>query len=227
MTNQWEQLLAVQTVDTTIQQLDHRRRQLPERVALEEIEAKLDENRAHVVEQEAAKAELVKAQKKLEDEIADIEAKIEHDNELLYAGSSDPSVLQSLQHEIETRKQRISSLEDDELELMEQVEPIDARLATLADERAALDEQAARATVALANVESEIVSDRSAAVAERASLIEGVDPDAVPDADVLAVAQEFLAAELLARAEGDDTASPLYYHKGWPPIYRGFPSLSL
>lgn len=37
---------------------------------------------------------------------------------------------------------------------------------------------------------------------------EGVDPDAVPDADVLAVAQEFLAAELLARAEGDDTASP-------------------
>ncbi len=30
---------------------------------------------------------------------------------------------------------------------------------------------------------------------------DGVDPDAVPDADVLAVAQDFLAAELLARAE--------------------------
>ncbi len=32
---------------------------------------------------------------------------------------------------------------------------------------------------------------------------DGVDPDAVPEAEVLAVAQEFLAAELLARAEAD------------------------
>lgn len=32
----------------------------------------------------------------------------------------------------------------------------------------------------------------------------GVDPDAVPDADVLAVAQAFLAAELLARAEASE-----------------------
>ena len=34
---------------------------------------------------------------------------------------------------------------------------------------------------------------------------DGVDPDAVPDAEVLAVAQDFLAAELLARAEPSAT----------------------
>ncbi len=38
---------------------------------------------------------------------------------------------------------------------------------------------------------------------------DGIDPDAVPDAEVLALAQEFLAAELLARAEPDaDVPTP-------------------
>lgn len=36
----------------------------------------------------------------------------------------------------------------------------------------------------------------------------GVDPDAVPAAEVLAVAQDFLAAELLARAEASASADP-------------------
>ena len=37
---------------------------------------------------------------------------------------------------------------------------------------------------------------------------DGVDPDAVPEAEVLAVAQDFLAAELLARAEPSPAAAP-------------------
>lgn len=36
----------------------------------------------------------------------------------------------------------------------------------------------------------------------------GVDPDAIPDADVLAVAQDFIAAELLARATADTPRAP-------------------
>jgi hypothetical protein len=37
---------------------------------------------------------------------------------------------------------------------------------------------------------------------------DGVDPDAVPESEVLAVAQDFLAAELLARAEASDAPAP-------------------
>lgn len=179
MTNPWEQLLAVQAIDTAIQQLDHRHQHLPERATLESLEAELAAIRSQTETAEAEKAALLKAQKRIEDEIADIEAKIEHDNEMLYAGSSDPSVLQSLQHEIETRKQRISSLEDDELELMEQVEPIDERLDLLATQQAQLDERAVQATAALASGETEIEAERSAAVAERAGLVEHIDPDAL------------------------------------------------
>ena len=199
MTNPWEQLLAVQAIDTTIQQLDHRLAQLPERTALEEVEAKLVALRAQVTEAEDAKAALVKAQKKIEVEIADIEAKIEHDNEQLYAGGSDPSVLQSLQHEIDTRKQRISSLEDDELELMEQVEPIDERLESLAREQEALDQEAAQATTALANKESEIDTERSAAVQEREALAADVDPDALARYETV---RNRLGGMAVARLEG-------------------------
>ncbi len=179
MTTQWEQLLAVQALDTTIQQLDHRHRQLPEREQLAALDEQLAANRRTVDEAEAAKADLVKAQKRIEVEIADIEAKIAHDNEQLYAGGSDPSVLQSLQHEIETRKGQISKLEDDELELMEQVEPIDEQLASLAAEQSSLDAQAAQATAALATAETDIEAERDVAVTARASLTADIDPDAL------------------------------------------------
>ncbi len=179
MNNQWEQLLAVQAIDTTIQHLDHRHEHIPERAALAELETQLAANRKESEEAESRKAELVKAQKRIEVEIADIEAKIEHDNQQLYGGSSDPSVLQSLQHEIGTRKQQISKLEDDELELMEQVEPIDAQLVAIADAKAALDDAAVQATAALATTETEIESDRATAVAERATLTTDIDAEAL------------------------------------------------
>ncbi|MDE0801978.1 MAG: C4-type zinc ribbon domain-containing protein [Acidimicrobiales bacterium] len=179
MTNQWEQLLAVQTLDTTITQLDHRDRQLPERTVLADLDAKLSEVRAETAAAEAAKADLQRAQKKIEDEIADIEAKIEHDNEQLYAGGSDPSVLQSLQHEIETRRGQITSLEDDELELMEQVEPIDEQLTALAAQQVQLDDQAIRATADLATKEAEIGVERDEARTARDALVADIDPEAV------------------------------------------------
>ncbi len=178
MTTKWEQLLAVQALDTTIRHLDHRHRQIPERASLADIEAQLAANRAATEAAASSKAELVGAQKRLEVEIADIEVKIEHDNEQLYAGGSDPGVLQSLQHEIGTRKGQISKLEDDELELMEQVEPIDAQLVTLASEKATLDARAEKATAALASEETEIEAERDAAMAARATLVAEIDADA-------------------------------------------------
>ncbi len=180
MSNPWEQLLAVQEVDTTIQQLDHRDRQLPQRAVLADIESELSAARAEVDEAEAAKHELVRAQKALEDEIASLQAKIDAENEKLYAGgSSDPSELQTLQEEIESIRRRITRLEDDELELMEQVEPIDARLAQLAETIAGLDEKAVAATTELAEAEAAIAADRDVALAQRVALTADIDPDAL------------------------------------------------
>lgn len=199
MTNQWEQLLAVQALDTAITQLDHRDRQLPERAVLADLDERLAAVRAETEAAESTKAELQRAQKKLEDEIADVEAKIEHDNEQLYAGGSDPSVLQSLQHEIDTRKARISALEDDELELMVQVEPIDEQLTTLAARKAELDAQAVQATADLATKEAEIGAERDAAQRERETIVAGIAPDAVAQYET---ARKRLGGVAVARLEG-------------------------
>jgi predicted nucleic acid-binding Zn-ribbon protein len=178
--NQWEQLLVVQTIDSRIQKLDHREAQLPERTRLAELEDRLAGVRAQTEAAEAEKRVLVKEQKRIEDEIAGLEGKIEHEESQLYGGgSSDAGLLQSLQEEIASLKRRISRLEDDELELMEQTEPIDARLRALAAEQADLDEQAIATTAALAEAEAELGRKRDAANVERAEAVAGIDDEAL------------------------------------------------
>lgn len=172
----WEQLLAVQTLDTTIQQLDHRLAQLPERGELASITDELTALRAQVAAAEAGKHELVRGQKKLEDEVAGIEEKIGREEAQLYSGgSSDSGMLQALQDEIASLKRRISSLEDDEIELLELIEPFDAQLETYAATQAELDARAIAATTRLAEAESDISAARDVAVAERAALVAAID----------------------------------------------------
>ena len=178
MTQPWIQLLDVQAIDSTIQKLDHRDAQLPERARLADLESRLARVRADVAAAEAEKHELVKAQKRIEDEISLVEDKIAHEETQLYAGgSSDAGMLQALQDEVASLKRRISVLEDDELELMEQVEPIDARLAALAADQADLDRQASETTASLAEAEVTIGAERAAALAARDQAVAGIEPD--------------------------------------------------
>lgn len=176
--NPWAKLLAVQEVDTVIQQLDHRASQLPERAKRDEIDVELSRVRGAIEGAEAEKHELVRAQKRIEDEIATVEDKISREESKM-SGSSDPGLLQDLDREITGLKSRISALEDDELELMEQVEPIDARLEQFSAEQQALDTEAQRANAALAEAEASISEERKQALAKREDLTSGIDPDAI------------------------------------------------
>ncbi len=178
--NPWEQLLAVQAIDSTIQKLDHRDHQLPERARLADLEDRLAGVRANTDKAEAEKHVLVKEQRRIEDEIAHIEERIAHEESQLYSGgSSDAGLLQTLQDEIASLKRRISVLEDEELEVLEQIEPIDARLAALESERAELDAHAVTTTAALAEAEVSITAERDAAVAAREEAVAGIDPEAL------------------------------------------------
>lgn len=198
--NPWEQLLDVQALDTTLQQLDHRDRQLPERAVLAEIDDELAGIGREAEAAESVKHDLQRAQKKIEDEVATIEAKIEQEERQLYSGgSSDPSLLQALQDEIASLKRRISALEDDELELMEQVEPVDAQLAELARRRAALDERAVAATKTLAEAEAEIGAERESIQSRRGELVASIPEDAVRRYEQV---RDRLGGTAVARLEG-------------------------
>ena len=176
----WAQLLAVQDIDSRIAKLDHRGANLPERARLAELEEQLAGVRTRTAQAEAEKDVLVEQQRRIEEEISGLEARIVKEEQVMYGGgSSDPGLLQDLQHEITGLKRRISVLEDQELELMEQVEPIDLRLAALAEEQATLDQQAISTTTELAEAESALSAERDAAVGEREQAVAGIEPEAL------------------------------------------------
>lgn len=198
--NAWKPLLEVQALDTTLTQLAHRRDQLPERAELAQVEEELGRLRTTVESAEADKHALVKDQKRIEDEIALLEDKIAGAEKVLYGGgSSDPKELQAFQDEITSLRDRISRLEDDELELMEQVEPIDEALAGHAETKTALDAQAQRLTATIAEAEAALDRERDDVAGRRSELVAAVPADVVAEYDAL---RARLGGVAVARLDG-------------------------
>src|SRR5829696_8507724 len=137
--SRWESLLAVQGHDTHIDQLRHRSASLPGRPELTrnaEAVAALDQRIASV---ESRRIDLSRSQQRLEDEVALLTERAAQADKRLYSGTvSNPRELQALQDDIASLKRRISQLEDEELEIMELTEPVEAERAELDGERAAL-----------------------------------------------------------------------------------------
>jgi predicted nucleic acid-binding Zn-ribbon protein len=183
--NPWKQLLDVQALDTTLDQLGHRAANLPERARLAEVEDQLAQLRAEAAVVEDERRALVKEQTRLEDEIASVETKIASADRQLYGGSSDLKELQALQDEIASLKRRVSSLEDEELELLEQLEPVDERLAGFAARQAELDAEAIAATTAVAEAEADIDRERADVEGRRAELVDGIDAGALAEYDTV------------------------------------------
>jgi predicted nucleic acid-binding Zn-ribbon protein len=120
--------------------------------------------------------ELARAQQKLEDEISSISEKAVQHDKALYSGTiSNPRELQAMQDEIAALRRRISQLEDQDLELMEQIEPLDKDITRLSLERAALDESGSSLRAGIAEDEVAIDAELAAVAAERSSIAAGVD----------------------------------------------------
>jgi hypothetical protein len=184
--SRWDILLAVQEHDTRIDQALHRRSALPARGELDKVMVALG-----VVEQEAAEVEgrrhdLGRDQQRLEDGIATLTDKAAQHDKALYSGSvTNPRELQAMQEEIAALKRRISQLEDQELELMEQIEPLDADLVRLADEQGAGDEMAVSLRASIAEAEVSIDRELVQFRAERVELAGGVDPGLIAEYETL------------------------------------------
>jgi predicted nucleic acid-binding Zn-ribbon protein len=174
----WDELLAVQEHDTTIDQLEHRRAHLPSRAELAEVMAELSSIEARAAEVEASRSGLGRDQQRLEDEIATLEERATQHDKTLYSGSiTNPRELQALQDDIAAIKRRVSMLEDQELELMEQIEPLDATLAELSTSRRDLDDRGAALRAQIAEEEVAIAAELEAVRAERDGLAGPIGDD--------------------------------------------------
>lgn len=195
-----EDLLVVQEHDTAADRLRHRRSTLPER---DELAASMEAIRAlerTIATTEEERHAIGRDLKRLEDEVASLEARIQEVDRTLYGGTVTAArELQALQDELGALQRRQQVLEDDELELMERAEPLDAELERLAGERAAADREAERLTAALAEAESGIDEELRTLEGQRAEAVGVV-------ADDLLAEYERLRAQLggvgVARLEG-------------------------
>jgi uncharacterized protein len=164
-------LLDLQALDTTLDQLDHRKRGLPEHLEVERLTARLGELGDLIVGAETEDGDIGREQTKAEGDVDQVVQRAERDQKRLDAGQvSSPKELESLQSELASLARRRSELEDIVLDVMERREAVQARLAEFVAEREQLTKELAevseRRDDAVIDIDAEVDKARS----ERAAL---------------------------------------------------------
>jgi predicted nucleic acid-binding Zn-ribbon protein len=132
-----QQLLRLQSLDTRLQQLAHRLGSLPQAAPLAELaqhDTAVRGTRSEAIGSlEDARAEL----KRLESDVAVVEARIARDGDRLQHTSSVKDVA-GLESELASLAKRLSDLEDQELVVMERVEEAEVAVSSIDMQRAAI-----------------------------------------------------------------------------------------
>jgi predicted nucleic acid-binding Zn-ribbon protein len=184
--SRWESLLTVQQHDTHADQLAHRVANLPARTQLVQVVEQTAAVDGRLATTDARRGELSRSQQRLEDEIASLGERANQAEKQLYSGAvTNPRELQALQDDVASIRRRIGQLEDEELEIMELTEPVDAERNELAGERERLDAERARIEAELAESESDLQAELAAVRAERVAAAAEVADDLWPEYDAL------------------------------------------
>ena len=174
----FDDLLVVQQHDTTVDQLRHRRATLPELTELARIEDELVAVDRAMADVTARRDDVARRQKRFEDELAGVEAKVKETEGRLYSGAiTVPRELQALQADVESLRKRCSTLEDGVLEAMTEREPLDEEIGVLEAKRAGLDGDGGRLRVAIAEAEAAIEAQLSAEQSARQEAAAGLPED--------------------------------------------------
>lgn len=142
-------LLDLQAQDSTIAQLEHRRKSLPEHETIRDLESSLKDLDGRRIESDTRVSDLSRDLRKAEAEVELVRTRRARDEERLNSGAvTNPKDLESLQHELVALERRIGTLEDEELEVMEALEEAQSELSAIEEEIAGLQTQLTASTVA-------------------------------------------------------------------------------
>lgn len=190
-------LLDLAALDTTRAQLTHRRRSLPELTVLERTGLDMAGIEDELVELTTSRNDLARETRRLDSDVESVRQRRERDATLMTSGVVTSSKeLERLEHEIATLVRRQGELEDQELELMERGEELDAAAGKVESTRATV--QSERATAEAARDEQWSAIDAEAATTEQErALVAGELP-----ADLLALYEKL-------RTGGGPGAAPI------------------
>ena len=173
MTAELDALVALQDLDTVTDQARHRLAHLPERRKADELVAGEQAAATELTRLGAQRDVLAKRQDAVEREIATCRAKQAELTKRLGV-TSVPRVAETLQHELATSKARESSLEDDELAVLEELEPVEAAIASTEQRRDLFAAEHVGAADALAVAERDTAAEIARLLGTRAGVAASV-----------------------------------------------------
>jgi predicted nucleic acid-binding Zn-ribbon protein len=174
----FDDLLSLQTHDSAVDRLRHRRATLPERAELQARRAAYEELERQRVEVTGRRDAELREERRLDDEVRSLEARAKAEDTRMYSGTvSSPRELQAMQADIDQLRRQAREREDEELEVMVRREALDTEVAELEAAQAAIvaEMQALQATVE--QQEREIDAELAVEDAARAALLPSI-PDA-------------------------------------------------
>lgn len=116
-------LLELQSIDTTIAQLEHRKRSLPEHAEIAQRQQERRRQGEQLIAANTVVSDLEGEQAKAETDLEPVRQRLARDQNRVNDGTvTDPKQLNALLDEIQHLKRRIIDLEDAELEVMERLE---------------------------------------------------------------------------------------------------------
>ena len=173
-----QRLLELQGVDSVLAQLQHRQATLPERAELARLRAEQSAARADLVGSETTVSDLELEQQRAETDLEPVRQRLSRDEQRIADGSvGDPKALSSLVEEVAHLRRRIDTLEDAELEVMEQLEGAVATRDRLTERVDALAAQAEAAAGRLERKVAELSEQADVRRAERERLLPEVPAD--------------------------------------------------
>lgn len=163
-----ERLLEVQAHDTALDRLRRRHADLPQRVALAELEQRAAQRAGELAAVEGEIAEVSRRERRLDDDVQAVTEKAGEVERTLYGGTvRSPRELEALQADLAQLRAHQSRLEDQELEVMEEREQLEQRRAAVAAEIDVIAREQAEVSAALAAAEAAIEAEIEAEQRQR------------------------------------------------------------
>ena len=172
-----EKLLALQALDSSLIQLDHKAKNLPVSKFLDEKIITHATARDLCVAAETEKSDIKHELSKSEVDVEQVVSRIERDEKRLASGQGTPKELEQLQHELGSLAKRRAELEEIELEVMVRIEALDQRIASLSTERDALHEEVIKLSKEKDEALEEINRAKNSTISERSALASEIEND--------------------------------------------------
>ena len=197
-------LLDLQKLDSAADQLRHQRAHLPEDAQIAELTVRRADVLGRSRDQQIVVDDLTAAQEKADADVDQVRARRKRDQERMDQGLiSNPKDLERMQHELESLERRIATLEDEELEVMEDLEAAQGDLTTMRTDLAETEERLAAVTAVRDEKQAEIDAELERLSRERTPVVADVPAELLSLYDKLRVTKGGVgAAELRARQCG-------------------------